>query len=95
MKIPLHKAVHAAFSGPDLLRRQRKGVFVHHEQKAQIILPQVIIEAVLGRELQEFPHRAIGAFPLCRAQRHAALPRVFQFGKCCEHAVFHGLTVHQ
>ena len=81
MKIPLHKAIHTAFSGSDLFRRERKGIFVRHEQKTQIILPQVLIKAVLGRELQELPHRTVGALPLLYGQRHAALPRTFQFGE--------------
>ena len=95
MKILLHKGIHTALARAGLLCRQRKRIFIHHEQIAQIILPQILVEAIFRRKFQQFPHGAISALSVFRSQGLPPFPLPLQRSERREHSLLRRLAVHQ
>ena len=52
-QVIFYKVIDRALVGPCLLGDQRKGGLCHSEQKGQIVVPQVFVESVAGRQIQQ------------------------------------------
>ena len=85
------KVVHRSLQRPHPLGDEAEGILIGHDEKGQIVLPQVFVKAVVGGQIQqaldlvvELPHQGLpgrGA-PLprlegrCQAGQNAVLPQI-------------------
>ena len=94
-EVTLGKVVHRSVQLPHPLGDEAEGVLVGHEQKCQIVLPQILVKPIVRGQVQQPLHLVIDAPDQNLPGRCAALPLLKNTGQLPQDALFPQVSVQQ
>ena len=92
-EIPLREMIDAAVVCPHLLAGHTEGILVSQENKGQVIVPQILVKPIHGRQIEKSLHLLIDPRGQLRLRAHAVFIILKNTGKLPQDAVLPQIPV--